>query len=126
MKSGLLLKQLGAAAAALALTAGLVGPAQAQVQAAPSCAGWLHYNVSDDYDFTMQGTYLKSGPYGHCGTVTGVAQYTTVYIHCQVMNEYGYGWAWVRIEGTTKQGWANLAHLEYAPANSWQYEWCYP
>ncbi|MFD1503278.1 hypothetical protein, partial [Streptosporangium lutulentum] len=53
-------------------------------------------------------------------------RYTTVYIHCRVANEYGYGWAWVRIAGTTKEGWANLQHLEDAYWNAWQYEECYP
>ncbi|MDP9842667.1 hypothetical protein J2853_001878 [Streptosporangium lutulentum] len=77
MEHGKLRKRFGAAAAALTVTVGLVGPAQAraEAQAAPSCAGWYHENYSDDVDFTKQGTYLKRGPYGHCETVTGVQSY---------------------------------------------------
>ncbi|GAA1618197.1 hypothetical protein GCM10009733_013150 [Nonomuraea maheshkhaliensis] len=104
--------RLGTTVAAMALLGATLGgtPAQASAQGG-TCTGWSHGNYDDGWDTIGRAGNMKKGPYSSCGNVKYLSEDTTVYFHCKVINGYGKVWVYVRVAGTTTEGWVSYDNL---------------
>lgn len=83
-------------------------PAQAQLCFSPGIRngeGAGHMNVR---------TWLKTGPYSVCDNLYYVEEGTFVYFHCWWVNSYDNIWWYVRVAGTSKEGWTSASNVDLA------------
>ncbi|GAA2626527.1 hypothetical protein [Paractinoplanes durhamensis] len=103
----------------------LASPAQAAVDCSVS-----HSANGEGSGWTTVSRPLKVGPYGDCaktGKSTGI--YGKVWLHCYVYNSYSNVWWWVRVDGTSNEGWIFEDYLSDVDLDdnhdgNWDYTWC--
>jgi eukaryotic-like serine/threonine-protein kinase len=85
----------------------VAGPAQAAIDCSVS-----HSANGEGSGYTEVSRPLKVGPYGDCAkTGANTGTYGKVWLHCYVYNSYSNLWWWVRIDGTSKEGWIYADYL---------------
>jgi hypothetical protein len=99
----------------MALAAVIIGTTTTLAVASPaqavSCTSPAH-NVNGPGSGYMEiDANLKVAPYAACPNVKLLHDGTVVYYHCFVYNNYGNMWIWVRVSGTSIQGWMSLDNL---------------
>jgi len=99
-------RRLWAATATLPLvTAGLVAgtPSAAQADCGHS---WSNKDADSGNVVWISPTpRMRTGPHGHCDSVSVLSGGTKLYYHCYVVNEAGNTWTHARRAGTNIQGW---------------------
>lgn len=62
------------------------------------------YN-GDGYGILVDTSPLRSGHYAVCDTITRIGAGKKVWLWCSVVNRHNHLWWWVRLDGTSTQGW---------------------